>query len=479
MERIPCRILHSDHHETGPCTYPIEIHLEPQEATIVGTSGVLDSYQWLHEVDLRRINQYSVTISRLANDRIHIALEAEYKSGSSCVLAVFDLAKCTWCGIPAEGDSSECTSKPTDRPVFTRYIGSHSVCVLPRWPRLVRFAHRVNTPELLDSVLDDRAVDMLEADVVYDVLTSTAIMGHDLPDIAHPSEPAFTLQQFLRRLRDSYDTGPIRGIKLDLKMAAAMEPTVKHITEFIESIPLDLLDRFPRAWFPADALHSPGAAAAELIDHAIQPAEQDHKTVPLTQVPLLMLNADIVPGPGHDVVPPFIATAGCGSSVQALARQFVEEVAACGRAISAMVHAKLCKRQHSAASSDYGMVQVWSRPVIASVGWSTDALRCRYSQQHVDAMQAALSGIEVPVTFAIQAAAVAESMPALRQLILHPMRTFTFWCNHALPQQEVNDLYSRQHVARPKGDNSDTIDGSLHESDSLSHMAFFDIKPPA
>ena len=85
----------------------------------------------------------------------------------------------------------------------------------------VVFAHAVNSRVALDNALANKTVNVLEADIIYDVLAMGAMMGHD------PGSPSdLSFESFVAAANSSYV-----GVKADIKMCAATSDVIRILSD--------------------------------------------------------------------------------------------------------------------------------------------------------------------------------------------------------------------------------------------------------
>lgn len=119
----------------------------------------------------------------------------------------------------------------------------------------LHWAHAVNSHKKLQEALSGRAM-MLEADVLLRPADGIPIMAHP-PD----TDSDLSLQQFLKET-----IGTNKGIKLDFKSTAAIEPSLKILLDITSEREV----RNP-VWFNADVLAGPCQRETECSDAAIDP----------------------------------------------------------------------------------------------------------------------------------------------------------------------------------------------------------------
>lgn len=119
----------------------------------------------------------------------------------------------------------------------------------------LHWAHAVNSHKKLQEALSGRAM-MLEADVLLRPADGIPIMAHP-PD----TDSDLSLQQFLKGT-----IGTNKGIKLDFKSTAAIEPSLKILLDITSEREV----RNP-VWFNADVLAGPCQRETECSDATIDP----------------------------------------------------------------------------------------------------------------------------------------------------------------------------------------------------------------
>ena len=119
----------------------------------------------------------------------------------------------------------------------------------------VHWAHAVNSHKKLQEALSGKTM-MLEADVLLRPSDGMPIMAHP-PD----TESDLSLEQFLKET-----IGTTKGIKLDFKSTAAIEPSLKILFDITSGQEV----RNP-VWFNADVLPGPCHKDTECNDSVIDP----------------------------------------------------------------------------------------------------------------------------------------------------------------------------------------------------------------
>jgi len=119
----------------------------------------------------------------------------------------------------------------------------------------VRWAHAVNSQNKLQEALSGKAM-MLEADVLLRPADRIPIMAHP-PD----TESDLSLEQFLKET-----IGTTKGIKLDFKSTAAIEPSLKILLDVTSG-----KEGHNPVWFNADVLPGPCNKDTECNDAVIDP----------------------------------------------------------------------------------------------------------------------------------------------------------------------------------------------------------------
>ena len=119
----------------------------------------------------------------------------------------------------------------------------------------VRWAHAVNSTKKLQEALSGKAM-MLEADVLLRPADGTPIMAH--PPV---TESDLSLEQFLKET-----IGTTKGVKLDFKSTAAIEPSLKILLDITSG--KEVLNP---VWFNADILPGPCHEDTECNDAVIDP----------------------------------------------------------------------------------------------------------------------------------------------------------------------------------------------------------------
>ena len=119
----------------------------------------------------------------------------------------------------------------------------------------VHWAHAVNSHKKLQEALSGKTM-MLEADVLLRPSDGMPIMAHP-PD----TESDLSLEQFLKET-----IGTTKGIKLDFKSTAAIEPSLKILFDITSGQEV----RNP-VWFNADVLPGPCYKDTECNDSVIDP----------------------------------------------------------------------------------------------------------------------------------------------------------------------------------------------------------------
>ena len=119
----------------------------------------------------------------------------------------------------------------------------------------VRWAHAVNSQNKLQEALSGKVM-MLEADVLLRPADRIPIMAHP-PD----TESDLSLEQFLKET-----IGTTKGIKLDFKSTAAIEPSLKILLDVTSG-----KEVHNPVWFNADVLPGPCNKDTECNDAVIDP----------------------------------------------------------------------------------------------------------------------------------------------------------------------------------------------------------------
>jgi len=119
----------------------------------------------------------------------------------------------------------------------------------------VRWVHAVNSQKRLQEALSGKAM-MLEADVLLRPADGKPIMAHP-PD----TESDLSLEQFLKET-----IGTTKGIKVDFKSTAAIEPSLKILLDVTSGQELH-----NPVWFNADVIPGPCHQDTECNDAVIDP----------------------------------------------------------------------------------------------------------------------------------------------------------------------------------------------------------------
>jgi Uncharacterized conserved protein (DUF2181) len=273
-----------------------------------------------------------------------------------------------------------------------------------------RFAHAVNTPELLEQALRDAEagrINFIECDIIIGIDGVKAVMGHDAGHFTRDDGgEIFTFESFVSILEKRGQSK--LGLKVDIKSREATGG-VLAVLKRLEKARID--DGLPSAW-PLLTLQSVGKASFA--------------------VPALMINADVLTGPRSD------PSLGCRfNSKKAVlpveeqieeAKRFIEEVGA--SLPSAILSLGWTTAPGGAKTSSLG------RPVFDDRGnefkgrtATSTAGFVSYTASMVDAMISVTAPYPgVHFTWPVKAAYVPYSWPNLQRLMgLHPSSTLTLW----------------------------------------------------
>ncbi|CAH1163958.1 unnamed protein product [Phaedon cochleariae] len=142
---------------------------------------------------------------------------------------------------------------------------------------LVTWAHAVNNASYLNSILNNDAIMMIEADIVLGTLNGSTEI---IPIMGHPPNNTsdLSLAQFMERISDfnakSNSTSSRKGVKLDFKTIEAFNNSVATITASNST------GKYP-LWINADILRGPTNATADPVnaDQFLSISQQFNNTV--------------------------------------------------------------------------------------------------------------------------------------------------------------------------------------------------------
>ena len=258
----------------------------------------------------------------------------------------------------------------------------------------VKFAHAVNTAQLLDNACKSPAVNVLEADVIAcqaEDGTIKAMMGHDPGQTSN-----LTLKDWVESAAKAG-----KGIKIDMKEYRVLEDVMAVL------IAVDLEQ------------HRDGLPHWPFL-------RQKHGNETFFDRPAVIVNADVLTGTTGD------KSAGCKFNPSGAVLSRADQVAA--------------------ATAFIDTVAEKVPSAVLSLGWTTDGEGRRYTCEMVDDMLAVVyeaAAMGAAITFPVRATYVIDSWPQLRRLLdAGPLTSLTVWSN--VPLHPLEEAWIREHLPRER-----------------------------